>query len=169
MVGQTRGQPIHNAMRASAKQSKVQNWPVSMRLVKCTHRNALRGCLSDGADGGPRDGADMHFVALQTRAYARTTRYKKRAIKIATIDSTIALCFAFFVNAAILILSASTFHGTKNQDVTEIADAFRLLSPTLGAVGASTIFAIALLGPCPGVAIRTLSLFFFFFTKAATL
>eukprot|EP00668_Euglena_longa_P005554 GGOE01006552.1.p1 GENE.GGOE01006552.1~~GGOE01006552.1.p1 ORF type:complete len:513 (-),score=119.24 GGOE01006552.1:321-1859(-) len=88
----------------------------------------------------------LHSSIVQTRAYIRNHKHKCRAIQVGTIDSTIALFFAFFVNAAILVLSAAAFHGTPNQDVTEIADAFKLLSPTLGSAWASVIFAVALLG-----------------------
>src|SRR5205085_6819490 len=61
----------------------------------------------------------------------------------ATLDSTVALMFALFINAAILIVSASSFHG--GPKVEEIQDAHKLLSPVLGATMASTLFAIALL------------------------
>ena len=50
----------------------------------------------------------------------------------ATIDSTVALSFALFVNAAILILAAAAFHASGQTEVAEIQDAYRLLAPTLG-------------------------------------
>ena len=56
-----------------------------------------------------------------------------------------ALLFAFFINAAILILAAATFHQTGHQDVADIGDAYRLLTPLLGTTLASTLFAVALL------------------------
>jgi manganese transport protein len=87
----------------------------------------------------------LHSSIVQTRAYRRDDDGKKMAIRFATIDSTVSLLFAFFINAAILILSAAAFHGTGHQDVAEISDAYQLLSPTLGATLASTLFAIALL------------------------
>lgn len=87
----------------------------------------------------------LHSCIVQTRAYARTVAGKKMAIKFATIDSTVALLFAFFINAAILILSAASFHGSGHQDVADINDAYYLLTPLLGATMASTFFAIALL------------------------
>ncbi len=87
----------------------------------------------------------LHSSIVQTRAYERDDAGRKMAIKFATIDSTVALFFAFFINAAILILSAAAFHGTGHQDVADIRDAYLLLSPTLGATLASTLFAIALL------------------------
>ncbi len=87
----------------------------------------------------------LHSCIVQTRAYPRDDEGKRMAIKFATIDSTAALLFAFFINAAILILSAAAFHGTGHQDVADINDAYNLLTPVLGAAMASTFFAIALL------------------------
>ncbi|MGB5106340.1 MAG: Nramp family divalent metal transporter [Candidatus Zixiibacteriota bacterium] len=87
----------------------------------------------------------LHSSIVQTRAYTRDELGKKMAIKYATIDSTIALLFAFFINAAILILAAATFHGTGHQDVADINDAYFLLTPILGASLASILFAVALL------------------------
>src|SRR5216110_284338 len=60
------------------------------------------------------------------------------------IDSTLALTFALFINAAILIIAAATFHTTGHPEVGEIQDAYKLLTPLLGA-GAGTAFALALL------------------------
>ena len=65
-------------------------------------------------------------------------------MKFAFIDSSIALSLALFINAAILIVAAATFHTSGNSDVAEIQDAYKLLTPLLGA-GASTMFALALL------------------------
>lgn len=87
----------------------------------------------------------LHSSIVQTRAYTRDDQGRKMAIKYATIDSTIALLFAFFINAAILILSAAAFHGTGHQDVADIHDAYHLLTPILGASLASILFAVALL------------------------
>ncbi len=67
------------------------------------------------------------------------------AIKFATIDSTVSLLFAFFINAAILIVSAATFHYSGYKDVADIHDAYKLLSPILGTSLASILFAVALL------------------------
>ena len=87
----------------------------------------------------------LHSSIVQTRKYPRTTEGKKMAIKFGTIDSTIALMFAFFINAAILIVAAAAFHNTGHQDVADIMDAHKLLSPLLGTTVASTVFAVALL------------------------
>jgi manganese transport protein len=87
----------------------------------------------------------LHSSIVQTRKYQQTASGKSEAIKFATLDSTIALMFALFINAAILIVSAATFHTRGQNDVAEIQDAYKLLSPTLGVAGASVLFAIALL------------------------
>jgi manganese transport protein len=94
----------------------------------------------------------LHSSIVQTRAFARDDAGKAMAIRFATIDSTVALLCAFFINAAILILSAAVFHKTGHQDVADIGDAYQLLTPVLrsinpaaGVAMASTLFAIALL------------------------
>ena len=87
----------------------------------------------------------LHSSIVQTRAFDQTDAGKRDAIRWATTDSTIALTFALFVNAAILILAAAVFHGSGHRDVAEIEQAFELLSPLLGLGVASTLFAVALL------------------------
>jgi manganese transport protein len=82
---------------------------------------------------------------VQTRKFEQTTEGKAEAIKFATIDSTVALMFALFINGGILILSAAAFHWSGHQDVAAIQDAHKLLSPVLGVGVASTLFALALL------------------------
>lgn len=87
----------------------------------------------------------LHSSIVQTRAYPRNDTGRREALRWATLDSTIALMLALFINAAILIVSAAAFHTTGHQDVAEIEDAYRLLSPILGLGMASTLFAVALL------------------------
>jgi manganese transport protein len=87
----------------------------------------------------------LHSSIVQTRRYELNAAGKREAIKFATIDSTLALMFALFINAAILIVSAATFYTRGRNDVEEIQDAYKLLSPLLGVTGASTLFALALL------------------------
>jgi manganese transport protein len=87
----------------------------------------------------------LHSSIVQTRKYEQTEEGKREAIKFATIDSTTALMCALFINAAILIVSAATFHSRGNHEVAEIQDAFKLLSPMLGVPLASGVFALALL------------------------
>ena len=90
----------------------------------------------------------LHSSIVQTRKYQATREGMREAIQFATIDSTMALTFALFINAAILIVSAATFYQTGNQHVAEIGEAYRLLSPLLGTTLASVLFAVALL--CSG-------------------
>lgn len=87
----------------------------------------------------------LHSSIVQTRIWEDTPEQKREAIKFGTIDSTLALSLALFINSAILILAAAVFHFSGKQDVAEIQDAYKLLSPMLGVAPASAIFAIALL------------------------
>ncbi len=87
----------------------------------------------------------LHSSIVQTRKFEPTPVGKREAIKFATIDSTVALMLALFINGAILILAAAVFHWSGHQDVAEIQDAYKLLSPMLGVGVASALFAIALL------------------------
>src|SRR5437868_11001312 len=87
----------------------------------------------------------LHSSVVQTRNYEQSSAGKSEAIKFATIDSSVALMFALFINAAILIVAAATFHKHGQHDVAEIQDAYKLLSPTLGVPIASALFAFALL------------------------
>ena len=87
----------------------------------------------------------LHSSIVQTRAFRRDEAGKAQAIKFATIDSTVSLLLAFFINAAILIMASAAFHGTAHADVADIGDAYKLLTPVLGAAFASTLFAVALL------------------------
>ena len=87
----------------------------------------------------------LHSSVVQTRAYERSDEGKAKAVRFATIDSTVSLLFAFLINAAILVLAATVFHGTEHADVADISDAYKLLSPMLGVPVASTLFAVALL------------------------
>src|SRR3954462_1683654 len=87
----------------------------------------------------------LHSSIVQTRAYERNDTGRREAIKWATTDSTVALMLALFINAAILVVAAATFHKSGHSDVAEIGQAFELLSPLLGLGIASTLFAVALL------------------------
>jgi manganese transport protein len=86
----------------------------------------------------------LHSSIVQTRRYEETTPGRRQAVRYAFIDSTIALTFALFINAAILIVAAAAFHTRGHTEVAEIQHAYQLLTPLLGA-GASAVFAIALL------------------------
>ncbi len=90
----------------------------------------------------------LHSSIVQTRAFPRLAEHKREAVKFAVIDSTVALVFALFINAAILVLGAAAFHQRGLHDVADISQAYQLLTPLLGASLASTLFAAALL--CSG-------------------
>src|SRR5215208_7097092 len=90
----------------------------------------------------------LHSSIVQTRRYRDTLASKTEAIRFATIDSSVALMSALFINAAILIVSAAVFHGTEHESVADIGDAYQLLSPLLGTTAAGVLFAVALL--CSG-------------------
>jgi manganese transport protein len=87
----------------------------------------------------------LHSSIVQTRRIGTTADEKRMAIRYATIDSTCALTFAFFVNASILILAASVFHASGYREVVDIREAHQLLAPLLGGSLAATLFAVALL------------------------
>jgi len=87
----------------------------------------------------------LHSSIVQTRKFEQTPQGKREAIKFASIDSAGALMFALFINAAILVLAAAVFHWSGHQEVAEIQDAYKLLSPLLGVGVASILFAVALL------------------------
>jgi manganese transport protein len=90
----------------------------------------------------------LHSSIVQTRRYMDTLASKTEAIRFATIDSSVALMSALFINAAILIVAAAAFHGTQYESVADIGDAYKLLSPLLGTTAAGVLFAVALL--CSG-------------------
>ncbi len=87
----------------------------------------------------------LHSAIVQTRNYEETEEGKREAVKFATIDSTVALFLALFVNSAILIVSAATFHFSGHTGVAEIDEAYKLFAPLLGTGVASILFAVALL------------------------
>jgi len=87
----------------------------------------------------------LHSSIVQTRKVGVEPAAKREAIKYATIDSTLALLLAFFINGAILVLAAAAFHNSGYQEVADIGDAYKLLTPLLGTSVASTLFALALL------------------------
>jgi manganese transport protein len=90
----------------------------------------------------------LHSSIVQTRKYLDTLESKREAIRFASIDSVVALMSALFINAAILVMAAATFHGAGHEDIADISDAYQLLSPLLGTTLAGVLFAVALL--CAG-------------------
>ena len=87
----------------------------------------------------------LHSSIVQTRKYGEAAASRHEAILFATIDSTVALMSALFINGAILVVAAATFHGTQYEWVADITDAHTLLAPLLGTTLASTLFAVTLL------------------------
>jgi len=87
----------------------------------------------------------LHSSIVQTRRYEETSAGKREAIRYATLDSTVALMGALFINGAILVVAAAVFYRAGLHQVAEIQEAYRLLAPLLGVSGASTVFALALL------------------------
>ncbi len=87
----------------------------------------------------------LHSSIVQTRNFDKNQAGRKEAIRYATIDSTLSLFLAFFVNAAILVVAAAAFHDTGYQHVADITDAHKLLDPVLGVKFAGIAFAVALL------------------------
>src|SRR6185436_9028281 len=90
----------------------------------------------------------LHSSIVQTRKYLDNVPSKAEAIRFATIDSSVALMSALFINGAILVMAAAAFHGSGHEAVADISDAYQLLSPLLGTKAASILFAVALL--CSG-------------------
>src|SRR5882672_4799340 len=74
----------------------------------------------------------LHSGIVQTRRFGESVEDKREAIKLATLDSTIALMFALLINASILILAAATFHKAGRTDVAELDQAHAFLAPLLG-------------------------------------
>jgi manganese transport protein len=87
----------------------------------------------------------LHSSIVQTRAFGLSNPERREALKYSIIDSTVALGFALFINAAILVLGAAAFHTRGMNEVADISQAYKLLTPVLGASLASTLFAFALL------------------------
>lgn len=87
----------------------------------------------------------LHSSIVQTRKYLQSAAGKWEAIRFSVLDTFVALMFALFINAAILIVAAAAFHRRGHTDVAEIQDAYHLLSPILGTTLAGFVFAIALL------------------------
>src|SRR5215475_803498 len=99
----------------------------------------------------------LHSALVQSRKLQKDNNSIRRALQFNTIDSTVALTIAFFVNAAILVLAANVFYGREsvvvpggriiefNASSDWIRVAYLTLAPLLGTAVASTLFAVALL------------------------
>ena len=130
--------------------SRPDCWPVLRNLVvpsPPSSRNPAMLYIAIGMLGAtvmPHN-LYLHSSIVQSRNYPRTPAGKREAIHMANVDSALALTLALFVNAAILVVAAAVFYRSGHFEVAAIEDAYKLLSPLLGAAGASTLFAIALL------------------------
>jgi manganese transport protein len=87
----------------------------------------------------------LHSGVVQTRRFGDSVEEKREAIKLASLDSSMALMFALLINASILILAAATFNKVGKTDVAELDQAHAFLAPLLGSAIAPTLFGIALL------------------------
>ena len=126
------------------------NWfNVAMGLVPSLERLQQPGALYlaigiVGATVMPHN-LYLHSSIVQTRRISDTDAGRSEAVKLATIDTVVSLTLALFVNAAIMILAASAFHGNGYREVADIADAHKLLAPIVGSALAATLFAVGLL------------------------
>ena len=87
----------------------------------------------------------LHSSIVQTRRVQPTEAGRREALRFATFDTLASLSLALLVNAAIMILAASAFNSSGHKEVTDIADAYRLIEPVVGSALAASLFALALL------------------------
>ena len=87
----------------------------------------------------------LHSSIVQTRPLGTTLSERQASLRYATLDSTLALTFAFVINAAILVLAAASFHAAGHSEVAELSDAYALLEPLMGSKFAPILFAVALI------------------------
>ena len=121
--------------------------PMAAGLVPRVSRNTLYLVVAIvGATVMPHN-LFLHSALVQTRRIGKSFLEMRDACRFNLIDSAIALNGAMLVNAAILVLSAAVFFRAGKQ-VTEIGQAYQLLTPLLGATFASILFGVALL--CSG-------------------
>jgi len=86
----------------------------------------------------------LHSALTQHRIVTREPRLLRRLFRFQVIDVLVAMTLAGAINAAMLIMAATTFHAAGLSDIASIEDAHKTLQPLLGSA-ASTIFAISLL------------------------
>ncbi len=87
----------------------------------------------------------LHSALVKSRRWPANPRARHWALRFATLDALLALLFAFLVNGAILVLAGGAFHGVVPHPVTDLAQAYDLLTPLLGTSAASLVFGIGLL------------------------
>ena len=131
--------------------SRPEYWPVLRSLfipsasIVTNPEHALHRHRDSGRDGDAAQSLSALVDCAEPATTSGRREGKREAIHMANVDSALALTLALFVNAAILIVAAAVFHRSGHFDVAAIQDAYKLLSPLLGAAGASTLFAVALL------------------------
>ncbi len=87
----------------------------------------------------------LHSGVVLTRAVGPSLQERASAIRLAILDSTIALLFALLINGSILILAAAAFYAHGHTEVAELPEAYNLIAPLLGSALAAKLFAIALI------------------------
>ena len=87
----------------------------------------------------------LHSSLVKSRQWESHQDSRKEALTFSTLDALLALSLAFFVNAAILVLAGGSFYGRPGPPVTDLSQAYHLLTPILGTSIASVLFGIALL------------------------
>ena len=88
----------------------------------------------------------LHSGIVQTtRQIGPGWEARRTALRLAVLDAAIALMMAVLINLALIVMAAAAFHASGHLDVTDLSDAYRLISPLLGAPLAATLFAVALL------------------------
>ena len=87
----------------------------------------------------------LHSSLVKSRQWETKKDGRKQALSFSTLDALIALSLAFLVNAAILVLAGGSFYGRPGPPVTDLSQAYHLLTPILGTSIASVLFGIALL------------------------
>ena len=87
----------------------------------------------------------LHSSLVKSRQWESQQDGRREALTFSTLDALLALSLAFFVNAAILVLAGGSFYGRPGPPVTDLSQAYHLLTPILGTSIASVLFGVALL------------------------
>jgi manganese transport protein len=86
----------------------------------------------------------LHSALTQGRIVTKDPKKLRRLFKYEIIDVLVAMGLASFINAAMLIMAASTFHNSGATNVGTLEQAHLTLTPLLGKA-ASTFFGLSLL------------------------
>ncbi|EIF30896.1 natural resistance-associated macrophage protein metal ion transporter NRAMP [Burkholderia sp. Ch1-1] len=87
----------------------------------------------------------LHSALVKHHAPEGSDAQIKAALHVVNLDTFGSLSFAFVINAALLIVAAAVFYVSGHRDVTDLADAHRLIAPLVGTHWAGILFAAALL------------------------